>query len=152
MTVKPNESRESVVVASEFQRSEIDSSVVVAGEKKADRSVSVLKSNNKLIMQSEAEMEQESGESSSEEVESPRSVSRWRRRRRNNNNKNNKTEKELIHSQILRIREEDSHLGEDYGESRVAPLSSTLNVVVFSRPILPCSPLGGKTTTVKALH
>ncbi|PON67329.1 hypothetical protein TorRG33x02_265020 [Trema orientale] len=90
--------------------------------------------------------EQESGESS-EEVESPRSVGRWRR---------------LVHSQILRIREEDSHLGEDFGERETFSANitnnnnnnnrvSSLDVVFFSRPILPCSPLGGKTT-VKALH
>ncbi|PON42693.1 hypothetical protein PanWU01x14_280060 [Parasponia andersonii] len=89
--------------------------------------------------------EQESGESS-EEVESPRSVGRLRR---------------LVHSQILRIREEDSHLGEDFGERETFSANiinnnnnnrvSSLDVVFFSRPILPCSPLGGKTT-VKALH
>ncbi|WP_407803825.1 hypothetical protein, partial [Staphylococcus aureus] len=40
---------------------------------------------------------------SSEEVESPRSVGRWRRPSR---------KVAYVHSQILRIREEDSHLGE----------------------------------------
>ncbi|GER50483.1 DUF803 domain protein [Striga asiatica] len=36
------------------------------------------------------------------------------------------------HSQILRIRDEDSHLGEDVAY-----------FMLFSRPILPASPLGG---------
>ncbi|CAA0828427.1 Unknown protein [Striga hermonthica] len=36
------------------------------------------------------------------------------------------------HSQILRIRAEDSHVGEDVA-----------NFMLFSRPILPASPLGG---------
>lgn len=41
------------------------------------------------------------------------------------------------HSQVLRIRAEDSNLGEDrFG---VAPY------LLFSRPLLPASPLSGKT-------
>ncbi|CAB4275046.1 unnamed protein product [Prunus armeniaca] len=48
------------------------------------------------------EMEQDSA-GSSEEMESPRSVGRWRRRAKRAG---------CVHSQILRIREEDAHLGE----------------------------------------
>ncbi|PQQ20394.1 uncharacterized protein Pyn_32675 [Prunus yedoensis var. nudiflora] len=48
------------------------------------------------------EMEQDSG-GSSEEMESPRSVGRWRRKAKREGS---------VHSQILRIREEDAHLGE----------------------------------------
>ncbi|GLT56475.1 hypothetical protein SLA2020_295130 [Shorea laevis] len=98
----------------------------------------------------------ESGESSTEEVEveSPRSVV-------------GKKKLEWVHSQVLRIREEESHLGDDFlrgleglsgkdifktavgrGSSRKR---HRVNVVVLSRPILPCSPLSGKNT-VKALH
>ncbi|BFG35321.1 hypothetical protein CerSpe_215950 [Prunus speciosa] len=40
---------------------------------------------------------------SSEEMESPRSVGRWRQRAKREGS---------VHSQILRIREEDAHLGE----------------------------------------
>ncbi|KAJ6860726.1 hypothetical protein NC651_036955 [Populus alba x Populus x berolinensis] len=72
-----------------------------------------------------------------------------------------------VHSQVLRIREEDSHLGEErlsaakemirkaligkLEESFGVPQHAAMEVVFFSRPILPCSPLSGKTT-VKALH
>ncbi|GKV08713.1 hypothetical protein SLEP1_g20309 [Rubroshorea leprosula] len=95
----------------------------------------------------------ESGESSTEEVEveSPRSVVV-------------KKKVEWVHSQVLRIREEESHLGEDFlsdlrglsgKDSKTvvggSPKRHRVNVVVFSRPILPCSPLSGKNT-VKALH
>ncbi|PQM38845.1 uncharacterized protein Pyn_32505 [Prunus yedoensis var. nudiflora] len=48
------------------------------------------------------EMEQDSG-GSSEEMESPRSVRRWRRRAKREGS---------VHSQMLRIREEDAHLGD----------------------------------------
>ncbi|KAI5558841.1 hypothetical protein BDE02_17G068400 [Populus trichocarpa] len=73
----------------------------------------------------------------------------------------------FVHSQVLRIREEDSHLGEErlsaakemirkaligkLEESFGVPPHAAMEVVFFSRPILPCSPLSGKTT-VKALH
>ncbi|GLU11100.1 hypothetical protein SLE2022_278690 [Rubroshorea leprosula] len=100
-------------------------------------------------------LDAESGESSTEEVEveSPRSVVV-------------KKKLEWVHSQVLRIREEESYLGEDLlggleglsGKDIIktavgrgsSPKRHRVNVVVLSRPILPCSPLSGKT--VKALH
>lgn len=45
-----------------------------------------------------------------------------------------------VHSQILRIREEDSHMGEDLGEG----CPHIVDVVIFSKPILPASPLSGR--------
>ncbi|XP_010029296.2 uncharacterized protein LOC104419356 [Eucalyptus grandis] len=96
------------------------------------------------------------------EVESPRSLAgKWMRR----------AEKELarLHSQVLRIREEDLHLGEDIGEGlsakdkvssssssggaavAVAVAASRADVVVFSRPNLPCSPLSGKVNPIQSL-
>lgn len=66
-----------------------------------------------------------------------------------------------VHSQILRIREEDSHLGEDFNLGtkdnghlyhQYHDLHSEMDVVLFSRPILPSSPLSGKTTTLKASY
>lgn len=66
-----------------------------------------------------------------------------------------------VHSQILRIREEDSHLGEDFSLGtkdsghlchQYHDLHLEMDVVPFSRPILPSSPLSGKTTTLKASH
>ncbi|CAK7323026.1 unnamed protein product [Dovyalis caffra] len=77
--------------------------------------------------------------------------------------------KYLKHSQVLRIREEDSHLGEERLSAAkemirkalignleesfgVAPhAAAAVDVIFLSRPILPCSPLSGKTT-IKALH
>ncbi|KAL6284331.1 hypothetical protein ACE6H2_015260 [Prunus campanulata] len=58
-------------------------------------------SKPKACMEHEG-MEQDSG-GSSEEMESPRSVGRWRRRTKREGS---------VHSQILRIREEDAHLGD----------------------------------------
>ncbi|XP_052197127.1 uncharacterized protein LOC127804313 [Diospyros lotus] len=98
------------------------------------------------VCPTEMEVDQESA-ASSEEMESPRSVAkvgRW-------------TAKKIasVHSQVLKIREEDSHLGEDIAEHFSAKdkiaghphhLASRVDVVLFSRPILPASPLGGKTT------
>ncbi|GMI68464.1 hypothetical protein like AT5G15190 [Hibiscus trionum] len=95
-------------------------------------------------------MDLESEYSSTEEaeVESPRSVV-----------VEMKKKVERVHNQILKIREEDSHLGEDLigrdKENRndiavVVPggfhekRRRRVNVVLLSRPILPCSPLSGK--------
>ncbi|PQP94968.1 uncharacterized protein Pyn_29402 [Prunus yedoensis var. nudiflora] len=55
-----------------------------------------------FVSKPKACMEQDSG-GSSEEMESPRSVGRWSRRAKREGS---------VHSQILRIREEDAHLGE----------------------------------------
>lgn len=145
MTVKPlNDSQERV---SDFQKPEFSSvgrkfSGKKLPERGVDRGLSVLKSK----LYTEPETDQESG-GSSEEMESPKSVGQWRRKKA-----------AYVHNQILRIREEDSHLGDDFAESLISAkdkvangVISPLDVVIFARPILPCSPLGGKTG-VKALH
>ncbi|KAL4653756.1 hypothetical protein ACB092_01G328500 [Castanea dentata] len=88
------------------------------------------------------------------------------------------TTMKYVHSQILKIREEDSHLGEDFGlglkehshhhhhhhlyhhdhdrdRDHHDDVESAMEVVMFTKPILPSSPLSGKTTTtttVKSLH
>ncbi|KAF5725365.1 hypothetical protein HS088_TW23G00086 [Tripterygium wilfordii] len=95
----------------------------------------------------EAEADMESG-GSSEEVESPKSVAiRGRRRGK-------------VRSQVVKIIEEDSHLGEDIREGLSAKdrigagfcndnrsvRRPVLDFVILSRPILPSSPLGGKTS------
>ncbi|TMW98472.1 hypothetical protein EJD97_003996 [Solanum chilense] len=52
-----------------------------------------------------------------------------------------------IHSQIMRIRAEDSQLGEDIAKKlreRVVD-QDVASVFMLSRPMLPASPLGGKT-------
>lgn len=101
----------------------------------------------------EAATDTESG-GSSEEMVSLRSLAgSWRRR----------AEKKFacLHSQVLRIREEDLHLGEDIGEGLSAKdkvssgvtvaTASRADVVLFSRPILPCSPLSGKVSPIQSL-
>lgn len=83
------------------------------------------------------------------------------------------TTMKYVHSQILKIREEDSHLGEDFGlrlkehshhhhhhdrdrDHDDDDVESAMEVVMFTKPTLPSSPLSGKTTTttttVKSLH
>lgn len=85
------------------------------------------------------------------------------------------TTMKYVHSQILKIREEDSHLGEDFGlrlkehshhlyhhdrdrdrDHHDDDVESAMEVVMFTKPTLPSSPLSGKTTTttttVKSLH
>ncbi|OVA09044.1 hypothetical protein BVC80_9097g115 [Macleaya cordata] len=84
--------------------------------------------------------------SSSEEFESPKSVDEHGNFR-------------FVHHQVRRIREEDSHLGEDIGEGlntkenklAVIQLSSNVGALIWSRPILPSSPLSGKTA-IKSFH
>ncbi|WMV17436.1 hypothetical protein MTR67_010821 [Solanum verrucosum] len=52
-----------------------------------------------------------------------------------------------IHSQIMRIRAEDSQLGEDIAKKlrqRVVD-QDVASVFMLSKPMLPASPLGGKT-------
>ncbi|KAK8644313.1 hypothetical protein V6N13_123623 [Hibiscus sabdariffa] len=104
-------------------------------------------------------MEVESGDSSTEEseLESPRSVVLQM---------NKKLDRLVLHSQVLRIREEDSFLGEDLvaadknqvdfggdavGDGGVGGVLGDNNtgrrrvdVVLVSKPILPSSPLSGK--------
>ncbi|KAL3723268.1 hypothetical protein ACJRO7_035451 [Eucalyptus globulus] len=128
-----------------------------AGARGCDRSVD--RRRPKASAAEEAATDAESG-GSPVEVESPRSLAgKWMRR----------AEKELarLHSQVLRIREEDLHLGEDIGEglsakdkvssssssggAAVAVAASRADVVVFSRPNLPCSPLSGKVNPIQSL-
>ncbi|OMP10133.1 hypothetical protein COLO4_04788 [Corchorus olitorius] len=100
-------------------------------------------------------MEVESEDSSTEEMEaeSPRSVVAVAEIK-------NYKKAERVHSQVLRIREEDSHLGEDFfGDDKEISNNNKndgicggfrprCRVVVsftrLTRPILPCSPLSGK--------
>lgn len=57
-----------------------------------------------------------------------------------------------IHSQIMRIRAEDSQLGEDVAKKlreRVVD-QDVASVFMLSKPMLPASPLGGKTAIKSA--
>lgn len=100
---------------------------------------------------------EESGGSSTEEVESPKSVARFARKKAGF----------VQHSQVLRVKEEEMMFfaAEDITLMTKEPPETTtaagdrypkrrLNVVVFSKPMLPCSPLSGKTdsTVGAALH
>lgn len=60
----------------------------------------------------------------------------------------------FVHHQVLKIREEESHLGEDIGEGLSAKdkvssaflhLRSQMDALFYSRPLLPSSPLGNKS-------
>lgn len=60
----------------------------------------------------------------------------------------------FVHHQVLKIREEESHLGEDIGEGLSAKdkvssaflhLRSQMDALFYSRPMLPSSPLGNKS-------
>lgn len=95
---------------------------------------------------SEAETDTESGASSTEEGESPRSVAMWRGRKA--------AAAGCLHSQVLRVMEEDLHLGEDTVTSGTSGGASRLDhhIVILSRPILPCSPLGKKGSTDKSVR
>ncbi|KAH1092121.1 hypothetical protein J1N35_019378 [Gossypium stocksii] len=110
--------------------------------------------------------EVESGDSSTEEaeLESPRSVVLQMKKKLDR----------VLHSQVLRIRQEDSHLGQDFiaagdkaiNKSQVVfggdvngggggvfteNTRRSLNLVLVSKPILPSSPLSGKNSVKKAL-
>ncbi|CAN6811184.1 unnamed protein product [Brassica oleracea] len=88
------------------------------------------------------EVETESSGSSEAETESPRSVGRWGAAP-----VTRKTGKERVHSQVLKIREEDlCVLVEDKAANgRFVQHPRRLSFVLISRPNLPCSPLSGKT-------
>lgn len=95
------------------------------------------------------ETDQESTGSSSEEMDSPRSVAKVVRRWSSKEKKNRGLGICSLHSQILRIRDEDSLIGEDvceilnlFGKDDNQQISS---VVLISKQILPSSPLSGKT-------
>nr|GMC67309.1 uncharacterized protein LOC110607994 [Ipomoea batatas] len=83
---------------------------------------------------------------SMEEIESPRSVApKARKWNVDDNYKNNIDDVVYIHSQILRIRAEDSHIGEDTAEI-FSLKDKVVSAVFLIRPILPASPLGAHTT------
>ncbi|XP_010550059.1 PREDICTED: uncharacterized protein LOC104821033 [Tarenaya hassleriana] len=94
------------------------------------------------------EAETESNGSSEAETESPRSVGRWG------------FSKEKVHSQVLRIREEElCVIVEDKAtnycsdpEDRRYIHPRRLNLFLVSRPILPCSPLSGKVSSLEAVQ
>ncbi|CAG7879349.1 unnamed protein product [Brassica rapa] len=90
------------------------------------------------------EVETESSGSSEAETESPRSVGRWGAAP-----VTGKTGKERVHSQVLKIREEDlCVLVEDKAANgRFVQHPRRLSFVLISRPNLPCSPLSGKEGT-----
>lgn len=55
--------------------------------------------------------------------------------------------------QVLKIKEEDSHLGEDIGEGptskdKLAFVHHATPQILWPRPILPCSPLGANKATI----
>lgn len=93
------------------------------------------------------------GGSSSDETESPKSVLVIKVMRRLSSTSYSK-EKNMagmsrVHSQILRIRYEDSHVGEDISEALslfAKDHRHFASLLVFSKPILPSSPLGGTGT------
>lgn len=115
----------------------------------------------------EMETDQESSGSSEDMESSPRSVvakilrKYWPVNNKNITNNNNGDDSTVyVHSQILRIREEDSHIGEDMAET--TSLTScghhhhhrhdVIDMWIIShRPILPASPLSGKNN-VKSSH
>ncbi|KAL3525943.1 hypothetical protein ACH5RR_014315 [Cinchona calisaya] len=106
--------------------------------------------------------DQESVGSSSEDLDSPRSVvpktKIWRNYfiYKSTSNRDGTTGKKIgeglmyLHRQILRVRDEDSHIGEDINIADVFNLCGANKqglacLMLFSRPVLPASPLAGKT-------
>ncbi|KAJ4912082.1 hypothetical protein Rs2_06703 [Raphanus sativus] len=99
------------------------------------------------------EVETESSGSSEAETESPRSVGRWGAAAATITGK---TSKERVHSQVLKIREEDLCV---LVEARAASPDNRryvnprrLSLFLISRPSLPCSPLSGKVSSVNAVQ
>lgn len=97
------------------------------------------------------EVETESSGSSEAETESPRSVGRWGAAP----TITGKTGKERVHSQVLKIKEEDLCV---LVEARAANLENRryvhprrLSLFMISRQSLPCSPLSGKVGSVNAV-
>ncbi|KZV14599.1 hypothetical protein F511_42381 [Dorcoceras hygrometricum] len=87
------------------------------------------------------DMDQESCGSSTEEVESPRSVVVAAAEIRGRKSGGDRVH---AHSQVLRIRAEDLNLRDDVGEGRLNKLGFG-DFVIITRPIPRASPLGGKT-------
>lgn len=112
----------------------------------------MVKKKNKVCGgEKEMDTDQESVGSSSEEMDSPRSV--VPKLRRNNVNGVGLYQ----HSQILRIRDEDAHIGEDFNIAELLNNLCVANkqevaspVMVLSRPLLRASPLSGKDAAIKA--
>ncbi|OWM69752.1 uncharacterized protein LOC116194205 [Punica granatum] len=113
----------------------------------------------------EAETDTESGGSSTEEGESPRSVTMWRRRKAAAATAT--ATAGALHSQVLKVMEEDLHLGDDavgfsgreYDSGKSANGKNDCvsypfhQILILSRPGLPCSPLSGKGgSAVKTTH
>ncbi|XP_010552072.1 PREDICTED: uncharacterized protein LOC104822523 [Tarenaya hassleriana] len=98
------------------------------------------------------EAEADSSGSSEAETESPRSVGRW--------GDSSAAAKERVHSQVLRVREQElCVLLEDKATNYCSDREDhryihprRLNLFLVSRPILPCSPLSGKVTSLKAVQ
>lgn len=105
---------------------------------------------------------EESGGSSTEEIESPKSVARFARKKA-------VVRGFVQHSQVVRIKEEEMLFAVDIGRSTLiskeSPETTTtatvdrypkrrVDVFLISRPILPCSPLSGRnhSTVGTALH
>ena len=141
-----------VKIANSSGGSDLEKNVFSPVERESDRDRNVY--GKVKVCGGEVETDQESNGSWSEDMDnSPRSVvaravRRWPAVKDVN-----------VHSQILRIREEESHIGDGIGEGLSKDhhhhhhVTSHMDVVVFRRPILPASPLsGGKTTAVKMLH
>ncbi|KAI8018826.1 hypothetical protein LOK49_LG04G03820 [Camellia lanceoleosa] len=130
---------------SDLQRSkEFSSEGKIGGKRFSEREFDrrLYAKPNPKVCGTEIETDQESV-GLSKEMESPRSVSKFGQWTLKND--------VYVHSQILRIREEDSHLGEDFGEVSGSAhhhhlVSSHMDVMIFSTPILPASPLSGKTS------
>ncbi|CAH8361139.1 unnamed protein product [Eruca vesicaria subsp. sativa] len=95
------------------------------------------------------EVETESSGSSEAETESPRSVGRW-----GGASILGKTVKERVHSQVLKIKEEDlCVLVEDRAaNSKYLRDPRRLGLVLITRPNLPCSPLSGRVKSVNAVQ
>lgn len=107
--------------------------------------------DNMMMMDRESSS---TGGSSSDEMESPKSVLVIKVRRRLSSCSYSKEKKmagmSREHSQILRIRYEDSHVGEDISEALSLFAKKDhrhfASLLVFSKPNLPSSPLGGTGT------
>lgn len=95
----------------------------------------------------ELETDTESGGSSMEDGESPRPVvSMWRWRKASASG--------CLHSQVLRVMEEDLHLGEDVVVNGVKSIGSHADpqMAILPRPTLPCSPLSGRGSAGKTVR
>ncbi|KAM7510030.1 hypothetical protein LguiB_008905 [Lonicera macranthoides] len=147
-----------VKIANSSGGSDLEKNVFSPLERESDRDRNRNVYEKVKVCGGEVDTDQESNGSWSEDMDnSPRSVvaraaRRWPAVKDTN-----------VHSQILKIREEESHIGDGIGEGLSKDhhhhhhqhhhVTSHVDVAGFRRPILPASPLsGGKTTAVKMLH